>query len=977
MFRFTRLCIALLLFSPGLCGRGLAATAEERPPGAADLATLPPRRAPQGIPQDDPYLPTTAYLPPGTLPDPIHHLDTVRATWWGDLPPKLVERIQGDSPAQRVIFRDTLTGAEVWLICRFPGDEYEGFYSSLRNFNANGSMLEIDRHLMDVTGARPRPLSGMISREFDPSSIRQFQWDPNDPASGLCQRFSGAIHRFNVRTGEETPVFDPGDRFPRDCSILLTHDGRHMLVARQKNSADPFLYLADGRGKIIRRIELKTRSKDPAKDHMGGLHLFQDQDGDYFFIYSLNKAAARTTNPHQSWFAALDGSLHVPTEDLEGSLAEGYVIDGKRRLLKPAGYDPLSSAIGHAGMSPAEDWRVQSDGVFMTLTDLRTHAQKRLAYVPSADHFDWSARVDWFLHRTRRQPGLPIYRVEVPSGVAHRIVATNTDDHLACFSYSHPSPDGTKCLYRSSMLGNNDMYLAVIRHPDPPRELTLQSHDEGVRLNWVRPECARELHGYRIYRSRRSGGPYELLNSRLVTAESYLDRGAPNDACYVVTSVEHSGLESRRFSAEAALDPKGLSNLYLEAETAALTFPMREVFVPSTASAGHAITRAVRDPLWEKAQGNAVARWQVKLPREGDYRLWARVRSASDQEATVSFAVDGDEIGSCGSNQRTWRWAPLPKPRRFARGQHQLTAVMDRPGCELDKLLLTSDASLEPEAKGNLPTRRPATPEALRAQADETGRHLVLQWRHATGPLHHHFNVYKGASPDFQPSQGALLGSPTRTAFIDPHSSESGSRYYRVVAVDTWGNQSIASQVTRATSPALATTNRIRIDLDQAHLRGGLALTADAETVTGQFVALDRAGKNDFIEVPLSIPPGRYLLWVRARSKGRYQTARLEIKGGGRAQKAIVIGAESKLFGDPIWSWRRMQTLDSSTVPRRSPTWITVAGEQATLTIRLVSGYVELDQLYLTSSVNDLPVANANRYSPTNAYRFPWGNAAR
>jgi hypothetical protein len=252
--------------------------------GTAQAAAAP---APRILPTDDLYLPTSEVLPPGVVPDPIHDLDTVRATWWGDMPKSLVQRVLGDSPAQRVVFQDTLTGAEVWLICRSPGDEFEGFYSALGNFNADGSMLEIDRFVMTVLGANPRPLSRLVDRNRDRTAVRDFNWDAKDPATGLCQRFSGAIQRFNFRSGEETPLFDPGRRFPRDCMLLITDDGRHMLVARQKNEAHPFLYLTDAAGEILREIELRSRSSDPAMDHMGGLqlyrrillHLFLEQGG--------------------------------------------------------------------------------------------------------------------------------------------------------------------------------------------------------------------------------------------------------------------------------------------------------------------------------------------------------------------------------------------------------------------------------------------------------------------------------------------------------------------------------------------------------------------------------------------------------------------------------------------------------------------------------------------------------------------------
>ena len=241
----------------------------------------------------------------------------------------------------------------------------------------------------------------------------------------------------------------PGKNLPRDCMIILSDDGKFMLIGRQKNRPKPFLYLADGNGRIIREITLKSMSPDPAKDCMGGLRLYKDQDGNYFFRYSFNKAASRSPNPHQGWTADLEGNTFVPATAETGNLQEGIVVNGKRRFLRMAGRDPLAPSLGHAGMSPSERYLVgRNKTPFICLTDLQTHDQRYLAYVPSADHIDWSAKVEWFLTRTRTQPGLPIYRVDVPSGVAHRIVATNTDDHLACFSYSHPSPDGTNSLKR-------------------------------------------------------------------------------------------------------------------------------------------------------------------------------------------------------------------------------------------------------------------------------------------------------------------------------------------------------------------------------------------------------------------------------------------------------------------------------------------------------------------------------------------------
>ena len=66
----------------------------------------------------------------------------------------------------------------------------------------------------------------------------------------------------------------------------------------------------------------------------------------------------------------------------------------------------------------------------------------------------------------------------------------------------------------------------------------------------------------------------------------------------------------------------------------------------------------------------------------------------------------------------------------------------------------------------------------------------------------------------------------------------------------------------------------------------------------------------------------------------------------------------------------RVQSLDSSTVPRRKPTWITVGEDRRVLTIRPIYGYLDIDEVFLTTSVHDFPDPAARRFSPTNAFRF-------
>lgn len=960
--------VSLLFACALICCAGTAQTARGQQDAVApgDYEQAAPT-VPEQIPKDDPYLSSTGYIPPGTQPDPIHNLDTVRTTWW-QIPQELKEHYVGDSPAQRVIFRDTLTGADVWLICRSPGDEYEGFYSTQRNFNANGAMLEIDRFTMDVDGSNARSMNELVAKEPDQSAVQSFIWDETDPDLCVYKRFNGCIVRHDMKTGDGTLLFEPGENVPGDCSVHFTDDGRYSLICRQKNRDKPFLLLGDGRGDVIREIELRSSSPDPTRDRMGGLRIYKDQHGEYYFSYSLNKTTS--PNPFQAWLADLAGSSYIPLTD-GVKLAEGVEISGERHFLRVAGRDPLQPSIGHAGMSPCERYLVgRNKTAFLCVQDLLKHQTRYLTYVPSCDHVDWSADINGFLTRTRAQVGLPIYRVDFPSGTAHRIVATNTSDHLSCFSYSHPSPDGTKCLYRSSMLGNLDMYLAVIRYPSPPQQVRIEREGDGVRLTWRKPELSREIRGYRVYRGTRSGGPYRPVTADAIEGESFADLTGLNNAYYVITSIEHSGIESRMFSEEVALGWQQRVNRFFEAETAILSFPMRALFLPASCSAAYAVARAYRDQFWHPCQGKAKAEWNIDLPTTAAYTLWARLRTHLVTEGEVSFAVDDTELTPFIAQVQNWRWVRLSDPLQMDEGTHTVSCSMAKPGCEIDKLLLTSDPEFLPRHMGNLPTEPPQTPSEVSAGWDEAGRYVLMQWEHASPPLFHHFEVHKGTSRGFEPSQSTLLGSPTRPAFVDPLPADNGEMFYRIVAVDTWANRSAMSGSVSVPEPNYAPTERLLVDLGEEHLRGGMKTAADTEATGGKHVILDGASQDGFVEIPLSLSPGRYLVWVRVRSKGRYQTARLEVTHAGQPQKCIVVGVARHLFSDFIWSWRRLQTVSRDTVPRRVPTAITVKEKGSSLRIEHLSGYAEVDQVLLTSSVHDLPAPEAVAFKPEDEYQL-------
>lgn len=116
---------------------------------------------------------------------------------------------------------------------------------------------------------------------------------------------------------------------------------------------------------------------------------------------------------------------------------------------------------------------------------------------------------------------------------------------LASLGPTHPnpgwSPDGTKIVFNSDMLGDvafPDVFAVVVRRPDAPVSVNLT----GARLSWAQPRRAREPAGYRVYRKNASGTWTSLAG---LTRGTVLDLGpAPASGEIAVSAVEFSGLES-------------------------------------------------------------------------------------------------------------------------------------------------------------------------------------------------------------------------------------------------------------------------------------------------------------------------------------------------------------------------------------------------------------------------------------------------
>ena len=449
------------------------------------------------------------------------------------------------------------------------------------------------------------------------------------------------------------------------------------------------------------------------------------------------------------------------------------------------------------------------------------------------------------------EPASPVVMIDLEHRTIWTAAVTNFHDYAIRYrtrrdktAYHKPmfrtsptfSPDFTKISYFSPMLTGDhpdrlwaDTYVAVVRYPQPP----VNPRVEGNRIAWDKPRYSKEIEGYNLYRSQESGRNFRRINSELIR-----ETGCPlpggregfREGFYVLTSVEYSGLESRTFSSEVAVGPAGLFRHFHEAETGDIKAPAVPFFEPRTAINGYAV--AVTDPelryseRLKEAETGAV-RLEVHIPVRGDSRIMARVRGMSLLErssyttgspqkgeagkGSFSVMVNGRKAGKINVEGFQWRWVPMDGVLAgLSAGKATIEFATGDAGIAVDSILVTNDAGFTPASFGNAPVISPSVPAGLRAEEilkDEKAPALSwrgynikppyarLAWDKSSAPQGvRHYNLYRGKEKNFQVSPSTLLASTSENSFADPQLEKGKSYYYRITAVDNWGNVSGPSE---------------------------------------------------------------------------------------------------------------------------------------------------------------------------------------
>ncbi len=713
-----------------------------------------------------------------------------------------------------------------------------------------------------------------------------------DPADWIVtSRSPAGIELHNVVTGESQRIELPSRSGWRIVHFpgIATYGGRGPNI--RQITHETLVWLSDdsrsmGRsnveGESLTTFAVRSISSRPEEDtlseNMSGVggksgdnwRDAVDRDGNRYYLFELNRdhLPDHPTNPYQVW------TLPLTEGDRRGLLR---VVPHPNATVT----EYVSSQTGMTKQPSAKWWDFAAgfpwsgdnaillleDDTLVHMSSLGMHSSfaggstvsvncahsGEVRYVGTFPKFD---RVTW-PHEFRRdrdyavvashaEPASPLVMLDLEHTTMWTLALTNFRDYAMRYktrwnkeAYHKPmfrpaptfSPDFTKVVFFSAMLTGDDparkwgdVYVAVARYPQPPVNL----HRDGAALVWEKPPRDAEIEGFRLYRSEESGRDYERVGEKLLTETRH---PLPPDAegCYVLTSVEYSGLESRMFSNEASIGDNKVFRHFYRPAAGRIAKPMVPYFDPAGAGDAYAVCITDSDLIYKQRMEEGLSgsvTMPVVIPEAGPVRILARVRGMSALERSTyttgwplsgeagsgafTLRIDERKVGAIPVEGFSWRWVALDAGAvPLAAGVIELEIATRDTGIAIDNVLVTNDPDFVPRGRGQVPEDLSAVPEGLRvdpvgledeqavSESDKEQRPRVkLAWQPVAAPQGvSHYNVYRSDTEAFEAEPETLLGSPSEPVFYDVGLEAGQTVYYRVRAVDAWSNQSSASAV--------------------------------------------------------------------------------------------------------------------------------------------------------------------------------------
>ncbi|MBD3292843.1 MAG: hypothetical protein GF393_07975 [Armatimonadia bacterium] len=766
----------------------------------------------------------------------------------------------GEPPysSERFIYRDPVTHAWVWRMTDHPSIERHEYYD-IPAWNADGSLLILMTRrgagrywLMDADGDNLRP----FPEPADGGPMSRPRWTYADPDRVFTFRSdeeSTTVLTMDVHDGsvEEVVSIPVGG-----LTMEPPHpDDQHFLFHRAREE----FWIVDAESGEFTHTKLwPTHRRRFTKAPDISLFLNRNQDPETPDI--KRRTSWTCTREGEDLVMLTDGEGGHPDWSPDGEMLGYYgsggiwVINrdgtGKRLLVSTSG--------GHGGFSLCGEWHVSdapNSGPYrqqLFVTHLETGRVHRIAFHHSS-YSGWGS-------------GVPDPEATHPAPIG--------------------SPDSTKICYDSDMMGQPDMWVAVWQYPDRPVNLEAERDGNAVSLTWERPERSKELAGYNVYRRDSFDGEWEQT-AEMLQEPAFTDAEAGGGEWdYGVTCREHSDLESRMAIAW------GGDRAVTDIEAEALELPEgAEIVLDQRCGDG-----------WYVRAGEEIALDLDGQAVEAAY-VWARVRDP--QEAGGGWSVARGETTSTGAKPLgDWQWL---RTDEAVRGEGALTLTLDA-ALEVDQVIVTDDAGLEPVGVVGTKATAPSAPQSVSVEG-ATAIDITLSWEPVEGA--EYYRAYATREEQMERGNATLVGTPETPAFVDAGLTPGTTYRYQVTAMDAWGNESEPTPLVEAQTQDADWTYH-RLGAEGAELEPPMVFVADESAESGGYAHVpDDYSDAKYVEegratFTFDVPKaGVYTLWARTMGlDGKSDSFFVALDEGEEEQWHIPRGGEA-----PQWRWATVSML--------------------------------------------------------------------
>lgn len=434
---------------------------------------------------------------------------------------------QGDKPScadpqagERTVYADPVTGREVWRMTDHPAGERHVYYDILA-WNANGSTIMWTSRrpggrywLMDADGTHIRPLPPPVDR----GSCRGPHWSPSQPHIMYFARSDAertAVMTLDVRDGKVAEI--------ASVPFPITIESRRFSELTPPNPDEQHFLLRWG-----------------GQDRHATMLVVVDSETGKHWKLEPGIPTHRVRFTKKSDQSVFINSNTDPEKPGQRARTEWIVtLDGRVRRLPPGG--------GHPDWTPDGSWLgvFHDGGIWLISHDGQT--RKELVNTMAGGHGGFSITTGEYhvADAPARGPyGNLVYVTELATGKVTPIAyhgssyagwSSDVPDPEATHPAPICSPDETKIIYDSDVIGQPDVWVAVWKRPATPKDVRFDADT----LTWLPPELHREIAGYNIYR--KEDDRWRVVNE--LVADTQLADLA--EAQYAVAAQEWSGLESK------------------------------------------------------------------------------------------------------------------------------------------------------------------------------------------------------------------------------------------------------------------------------------------------------------------------------------------------------------------------------------------------------------------------------------------------